>query len=253
VSPFEPATGENFLLAALPRREHRRFLASCRPVELAFADVLADSGERIRHVYFPTASFVSQKMPANGGTNLDVGLVGDEGMVGIALALGVDVSPLHAVVQGEGPALRMGAATFRRQLAASPALLRVLNSYFYVLMSQLAQTAVCTRFHALEARLARLLLMTQDRAHTDELHITHELLAGRLGVRRAGVTTAAISLQRLELISYHRGNITIRDRGGLKAAACECYAADNIVYARMMGKRARLAVVANLTAHAPQS
>ncbi|GAB2888572.1 Crp/Fnr family transcriptional regulator [Paralcaligenes sp. KSB-10] len=229
-----PTSGANRLIAGLPRKDRDQFLAHCEPVELALAEILAEPGERIRHIYFPKNSFISLVAPIDGRASLEVGLVGDEGMLGISLLLGVNVSPLHALVQGSGSALRMSAVSFRRELELSAALQQRLKRYLYVILGQLAQTAACTRFHVVEQRLARWLLMTQDRAHSNTFHITHEFLAYMLGVRRVGVTKAATSLQNQKLISYSRGNITILDLDGLNKASCSCYEVDKAGYTHTM-------------------
>jgi CRP-like cAMP-binding protein len=236
VPSTERASADNRLLEALPENDLRRMLAGCQTVELAFGDVLYIPRERLSHVYFPAGSFISLIMPVDASSSLEVGLIGNEGMFGIPLALGVDVSPMRAVVQGAGPALRMDAPVFCRELGRSPALQREIDRYIFVHLNQLAQTAACTRFHVVEARLARWLLMTQDRAHADNFHVTQEFLALMLGVRRVGVTKAASSLQRRRLIHYTRGDITVLDRRGLKAASCGCYKADRDSYDRILAE-----------------
>ena len=210
-------------------------LEGCKPVDLTIAEVLAEPDERIRHLYFPTESIISLTASINGSVELEVGLVGNEGMLGASLVLGVSSSPLHALVQGSGSALRIDSSRFRRELALSVALQQLLKRYLFVVMKQVAQMAACTHFHVVESRLARWLLMTQDRAHSDRFYVTHEFLALMLGVRRVGVTEAASSLQKQKLIQYRRGNVLVLDRGGLEAASCSCYAEDNLIYARVMG------------------
>ena len=233
--PSRTDLATNRLLAALPHGDRRRFLAGCEPVDLVFSELLVKPGEPVRHVYFPKESFISLTTPTEACATLEVGLVGDEGMLGGSLLLGVDGAPLRALVQGPGPALRMDAAPFLREVDQSLALQRELKRYLYVVMGQLAQTAACTRFHMVEARLARWLLMTQDRAHSDAFRVTHQLLACMLGVRRVGITKAATALQDRGLIRYRRGDVTIIDCGGLEAASCGCYAADVASYDRIMG------------------
>ncbi len=234
--PHPPAT--NALIAVLPRKDRLRLLAACEPVTLAFAEVLSPPDGKTRHVYFPTGGFISLIAVADSNTHIEVGLIGDEGMLGIPVFLGVNMTPLQAMVQGAGPALRIGTAAFRNELDQSPALRARLSLYVSVVHSQLAQTAACNRFHVVQARLARWLLMTQDRSHAHEFAVTHEFLSYMLGVRRVGVTAAATALQGLNLISHERGKLTILDRPGLEAAACGCYQADRDTYARVLGRRA---------------
>ena len=227
------APAGNHLLEELPSRDLRRIMSACEAVELVFAEVLYIPGERLSSVYFPTRSFISLIMAVDD-SSLEVGLVGNEGMFGVPLVLGVDASPVRAVVQGAGAALRMDAAVFCRELGRSPTLQREIDRYVFVQLSQLAQRAACTRYHVVEARLACWLLMTQDRAHADTFHITQEYLAFMLGVRRVGVTKAASSLQKRSLIHYSRGDITVLDRRGLKSASCGCYKADRESYDRIL-------------------
>ena len=229
-----PLVAINRLLAGLPDADCRRLLGRSRSIELGTADVLYEPGERIRDVYFPTGGSVSLIATIHGHEQLQVGLVGDEGMLGTPLVLGVAIAPSLALVQDAGTAWQIDAGSFREELKRSTALRGRLQRYVYVVMCQSSQTVVCTRFHVVEARLARWLLMTRDRAHSDHFHSTHESLASILGVRRAGVTHAAGSLQQQKLIRYSRGDITILDRRGLEGAACACYALDRKTYANVM-------------------
>jgi CRP-like cAMP-binding protein len=224
----------NHLIQLLPAKDRKRLLAICEPIELTMAQVLFESGATTRHVYFPINGFVSMVTPLDGKPVLEVGMVGSEGMLGTHLVLGVNAIPMHALVQGSGSALRVAATPFRSELARSAALQRNLLRYIHVTMLQLASMAACLRFHQISQRLARWLLMTQDRAHMDNFHVTHEFVAYMLGVRRVGVTTAAVTLQRQGLIEYRRGELIVLDRRGLEAAACSCYAADRKAYERFL-------------------
>jgi len=214
---------QNELLAAMPRKAYETLLPKLAPVTLAFGEVLYVADAPIAHVYFPCESMVSLLLPVENHLDIEVGLVGREGMVGASLALGIAHSPVKALVQGAGSALRLSAAGFRRELARNPALQRAVNRYIHSLMAQITQTAACNRFHVVEARLARWLLMTRDRMRSPKFRMTHEFLSHMLGVRRVGVTEAASSLQRQKLIEYTRGNIRILDEPGLEAACCACY------------------------------
>lgn len=225
---------ENHLIEILPRKDRLRLLAVCEPVELVLAQVLCDPGEPTRHVYFPVDSFISLVALVEGSPGVEVGMVGREGMLGAQLALGVVTAPLHAVVQGAGSSWRIGTPAFRLELARSLPLQRGLDRYLYVLMAQQAASAACLRFHLTSQRLARWLLMSQDRAHSDHFHVTHEFLAYMLGMRRVGITAAANALQRGGLIEYHRGDVTVLDRPGLEAATCSCYASDRKTYAQLL-------------------
>ena len=228
------ATG-NQLLMGLAQPLRGRLLGHLEPVELRMEQVLSRPGERMRHVFFPTNSFISLIVPLDGHAGLEVGLVGDEGMVGISSVLEIAVSPMHTLVQGAGAALRMETTAFIDEIKRSPPLQKLLNRYLYVTLIQLAQNGACTRFHLVEARLARWLLMTRDRAHADEFHITHIFLSHMLGVRRAGITRAAGALRKRKLIHYQRGVLTIIDGAGLEKAACSCYTTHKSDYARMLG------------------
>lgn len=213
----------NRLLAALPRVEYRRLLASLEPIALTFGEILYEPGDAIRHVYFPNDSLVSLITLADRQLALGVGMVGREGMVGVAFALGIALSPVRALVQGGGTAMRMKAAPFRRELRQSLSLQRGVLLYTHELLVQVAQTAACNRFHLVEARLARWLLMTRDRVGSDHFRLTQEFIGHMLGVRRVGVTNAAHALKQRKLIDYSRGHIEIVDGPGLEAAACACY------------------------------
>lgn len=223
---------QNHLIQLVTRDDRKRLLAVAEPVVLELGQIIAKPTRSTRHAYFPIDSFISLIAVVGQSPGIEVGMIGREGMLGVQLALGVTATPWQAVVQGAGSALRLGGSAFREALADSASLQRVLNRYVAVLTEQLANSAVCMRFHLIGPRLARWLLMTNDRAHSDTFRITHEFLGYMLGVRRVGITTAAGALQERGLIEYRRGVLSVLDRGGLERAACPCYAADRRVYGR---------------------
>lgn len=235
--PSEAASkpARNQLIERLPGADRARLLALCEPVQLAPGEVLCEAAAPTRHVYFPTAGFISLVAQVDAHPGLEVGMVGREGMLGAQLTLGVAISPLRALVQGAGTSWRIAVAPFKRELARGTALRHQLDRYVCVLMAQMVSSAGCLHFHLIGPRLARWLLTSHDRAQGDHFHVTHEFLAHMLGVRRVGVTVAAGDLQRRGLISYHRGELTVLDRGGLEAAACSCYAASRQAYVEQFG------------------
>ena len=214
----------NRLLAALPPNDLAHLAPMLEPVQVEVGAVLCEPGKRISHIYFPHDCLLSLLAVAEGRMTLEVGLVGREGMLGATVALGHEVTQVRAIVQRAGSASRVDSVRFRAEFARNPALQRVLYRYTDTLLAQAIQIAVCSRFHVLEARLARSLLITRDRLQSDKFHLTHEFLAHALGVRRVGVTKAASALQQQGLIIYSRGNIEILDAQGLAAASCKCYA-----------------------------
>ena len=225
---------QNHLITLLPRADRAHLQGLCESVPLVAGSVLCEPGNPTHYVYFPIDGFAALVGLNDGSPDLEVGMIGREGMLGAAVALGVTTTPMRLVVQGAGSALRVGTVAFRAELTRSAALQRCVNRYIYVLMAQMASCGACHRFHPIGPRLARWLLMTQDRKRSDQFQVTQEVLAYRLGVRRVGITHAAGALQRDGLIEYHRGEMKVLDRSRLKAAACGCYAADRQAYAALL-------------------
>jgi len=213
----------NRLLSSLPEEEQGQLARLGEIVKVEVGDVLYEPGQTVRHVYFPLDCLLSLLAVAEGRMTLEVGSVGREGMIGAPVVLGHELAQVRAVVQRAGRAVRIDAGEFRLAYARMEPLQRLLHRYTDTLLAQAIQIAVCSRFHVLEARLARSLLITRDRLQSDKFHLTHEFLAHALGVRRVGVTKAASALQNQKLISYSRGNIEILDAAGLEAVSCRCY------------------------------
>ena len=214
----------NRLLATLPKSEYKRLLPKLKTVSLVLGEELYEPGDVIKYVYFPNDSIISLISRMSETSWFEVGMVGNEGMAGLAVFMGVDSSPTGALVQGSGTAMRMSSAAVRTEANRLGNLHRLLHRYSHSLLTQIAQSSVCNRFHLVNARLARWLLMTNDRLGAEEFPLTQEFLSNMLGVRREGVSKAAGELQAARLIRYSRGIITVLDRRGLEAKSCECYA-----------------------------
>lgn len=224
---------KNRLIESLPAQVRVRVLSVCESVELTLSQTLYEAKAQTRYIYFPLRGFVSLVAVVDDGAALEVGMVGREGVLGVHVALGLTISPLRSLVQGPGCAWRMPVAKFRTELSDNPAFRRGIDRYIAVLMAQLASSAACARYHLIKPRLARWLLMSQDRAQADHFRVTHEFLSYMLGVRRVGITVAAVALQNDGLIHYHRGDVEVIDRKGLEATACSCYASDRAAYAML--------------------
>jgi CRP-like cAMP-binding protein len=223
----------NSFLDSLPLKQRTRVLNLCTSVDLDFGAVVCEANEPYTFIHFPITGFISSIAMAVDHSPLEMGLIGNEGVLGASVALGVINAPFQSIVQGAGTALRIPVAQFKRELLENPTLVALLNRYIYLSMQQLSQTAVCIHYHEIEARLARWLLMTNDRAHGDAFLLTHSFMAQMLGVRRSGVSVAASALQKKSLISYARGNIKVLDRKGLEAASCSCYGVMREFYSKM--------------------
>jgi CRP-like cAMP-binding protein len=225
---------KNRLLAALPEAEWKRWQPQLELVEMPLGEVLYESGGTLSHVYFPTTAIVSLLYVMENGASAEIAVVGKEGLVGVSLFMGGESTPSRAVVQSAGQGIRLEARSMKNEFNRAGPALHLLLRYTQALITQMAQTAVCNRHHSVDQQLCRWLLLSLDRLEGDELVMTQELIANMLGVRREGVTEAALSLQQAGLIRYARGHITVLSRAGLEKRTCECYAVVKKEYDRLL-------------------
>jgi CRP-like cAMP-binding protein len=225
---------QNHLLAALSAEEYERLVPNLELVPMPLGHVLYESGSELRSVYFPTTSIVSLLYVMLDGASAEIAVVGNEGLIGVALFMGGETMPNRAVVQSAGHAYRLNGQLLKEEFNRSDGLQHLLLRYTQALLTQMAQTAVCNRHHTLDQQLCRWLLLSLDRLPSDELVMTQELIANMLGVRREGVTEAAGNLQKSGLIKYSRGHITVLDRAGLEERVCECYAVVRREFERLL-------------------
>ena len=230
-----PAPERNHILNALPLAAREHLYPHLKHVVMPFGMVLYESGAVLRHIYFPVDSIVSLLYVLNSGASAEIAVVGNEGAVGVSLFMGGETTPSRAVVQSAGSAYRLSGARLKREFDRHGQLLNVLLRYTQSLITQMAQTAVCNRHHALDQQLCRWLLLSLDRLESNELRVTQELIASMIGVRREGVTEAAGRLQKRGVIRYSRGKITVLDRPRLEALSCEWYAVVKTETDRLMG------------------
>ena len=232
-----PGLIRNRLLASLPAAELARWAPLLERVDMPLGQVLYESGQPMTHVYFPLQSIVSLLYVLEDGSSAEIAVVGNEGVVGISLFMGGDTTPSRAVVQSGGHGLRLPAASMKKEFDRNGPVLHLLLRYTQALITQMAQTAVCNRHHTLDQQLCRWLLLSLDRLQGTELLMTQELIANMLGVRREGVTAAALKLQGAGLIRYSRGHIRVLDRSALEQRTCECYAVVKAEYDRLLPAR----------------
>ena len=225
---------ENKIIRSLSPADRKRFLAHCEPFELVLSNELSVRDKPLVYAHFPIEGFLSLVINVDAHPPMEVGMVGAEAMLGAELVLGTAATPWRALVQGEGSSWRIGAAQLREQLVAIAPLRALVYSCLLTRLHQQALASACQRFHAIAPRLARWLLMSQDRSRTENFHVTHEFLALMLGVRRVGVTEAASHFQAIGLIEYHRGDLMVLNRPALEEQACSCYAADKQIHRRVM-------------------
>src|SRR5450631_3539846 len=235
--PISAEQRENSLLAALPDPEWQRWEPLLQPVDMPLGEVLYESGATLTHVYFPTTSIVSLLYVMENGASAEIAVVGNEGLVGVSLFMGGESTPSRAVVQSAGHGFRLKAQSMKEEFNRAGPVLHLLLRYTQALITQMSQTAVCNRHHSLDQQLCRWLLLSLDRLRGDELVMTQELIANMLGVRREGVTEAALKLQHAGLIQYTRGRISVLDRAGLERRTCECYAVVKKEYDRLLPPR----------------
>jgi CRP-like cAMP-binding protein len=230
---------DNHLLAALPDEEFKRIVPNLEPVSLTLGEVLYESGDRMTHIYFPTTAIISLLYVMQNGGTAEIGIAGNNGLVGVALFMGGESTSSRAIVQSAGNAVRMKPDELREEFHRGGLFQNLLLRYTQSLMTQISQTAVCNRLHTVEQQLCRWLLINHDQLPSNVLIMTHELMANMLGVRREGVTVAAGHLQEKNYIKYSRGTVIILDREGLESIACECYKVVSDEYDRLLGEYVR--------------